>query len=218
LDPTEVILGPQPVTAAEREEARVISGEVVGGRHRARRGRPAAHSAVGTAVLTATGVAVGLGLLLSNESPDAVSTRSDEPAKSAPDAVADHKFDPVLAAAVAAVPATPGEPTRTAGSAATGPTASTLASTVASPKRSAGTGTTPDSGRHARASGSWDSTGWQEALERATAAQRSAAQAPAAGRHRAGGGGYQQGPAAPGEARGREHPGQRPGQGHGRRR
>jgi hypothetical protein len=100
--------------------------------------------------------------------------------------------DPALAAVAAAVPA---EQTRTAHSAESGTesttaasgTAKTVTTTAVSSKSSSVTAS--GSARHARPTGNWDSVGWQEALERASAAQRSVGQGNTGGRHRADSGG-----------------------------
>jgi hypothetical protein len=58
-------------------------------------------------------------------------------------------------------------------------------STATSASTSTSTSTTSGAGRHARTSGTWDTSDWQEAVARAGAAQL--AQQGQTGRHRAGG-------------------------------
>jgi hypothetical protein len=186
LDPTEVIPGPQPLATAEGAEARIISGEVINGRHCPSQSHRAARSAIGTAFLAATGAAVGLGLLLTHESSDAIAARVHEPVKSAPDQAPDQTIDPALAAVSAPVPA---EQSKADDSAAKSTTATTGNARTAASLASSSSSSSSSSGsaRHARPSGNLDSANWQEALARAAAAQRSAEQSYTGGRHRGGG-------------------------------
>jgi hypothetical protein len=190
LDPTEVIPGPQPLATTDGAEARIISGEVINGRHCPSQSHRAPRSAIGTAFLAATGAAVGLGLLLTHESSDAIAARVHEPVKSAPDQAPDQTIDPALAAVSAPVPA---EQSKAAGSGAKSTTATTgnarTTASLASSSSSSNTAASSSSGtaRHARLSGNLDSADWQEALARAAAAQRSAEQSYTGGRHRGGG-------------------------------
>ncbi|MGW3245802.1 hypothetical protein [Streptomyces sp. NPDC001070] len=185
LDPTEVIPRAQPVEAGEAAEVKVISGEVVGGRHRGRSRGPGRGS-LGTAVLTATGAVAGLSMLMPHGgSGSAVAEAAQEPASIVPDGVVKDAVAPPVAGATAS--AHTGEAATTA--AARKPTADT--STGAGVRNAAQTGTpgtSASAGRHARISGSWDSEDWQEAVARAVAGHRSGAQGHYSGRHRYGGG------------------------------
>ncbi|WP_431950294.1 hypothetical protein [Actinacidiphila sp. bgisy167] len=197
LDPTEVIPRPQPVEAGEAEEVRVISGEVVGGRHRGQRRGPGRGS-LGTAVLTATGAVAGLSMLMPHGGGDTIAQAAQEPVTAAPDgpgpdAALDETIMPTAAGAVVsagihrtgasegAAPASKGTAGGTSASTGTGSGTHTAARTDAPAGAVA-------PGRHARLSGTWDSEDWQEAVARAVAAHRSGEQGRLGGRHRAGGG------------------------------
>lgn len=180
LDPTEVIPRPRPPQRSAAGAARVISGEVVGPRHRARRAhRPGPGSAV-TVVLSATGAVAGLSLLMPHGggSADAAGGHTHRPGKSAPDGgVAE-------AVTGAAAVAGAGEAETVSATDRTATATTTITSTVTDTSATTGTSTTTTSGRHARSSGSWDTEDWQEAVATAAAAQRSTQQGQN-GRHRA---------------------------------
>jgi hypothetical protein len=183
LDPTEVIPRPRPVQPSEPGGARVISGEVVGSRHRARRARrPGPGSAV-TVVLSATGAVAGLSLLMPHGgSSDTAQAHPPQPLKSSAEDMADAVSEPVATGSVVgakadvAQQASASDRTDSSGATTTSTTSTSSAVTAAS--------TTTGSGRHARAGGTWDTNDWQEAIARAAAAQR-AAQQDQTGRHRA---------------------------------
>jgi hypothetical protein len=180
-----VIPRPQPVEAGEAAEVKVISGEVVGGRHRGRSRGPGRGS-LGTAVLTATGAVAGLSMLMPHGgSGSAVAEAAQEPVNAVPDGVVKDAVAPPVAGAAA--------------SAHTGKAATTTAAKESSAGTSTGagvrnavqtdtSGTAAPAGRHARISGSWDSEDWQEAVARAVSAHRSGEQGHYGGRHRYGGG------------------------------
>ncbi|SNS60923.1 hypothetical protein SAMN05216252_10798 [Actinacidiphila glaucinigra] len=192
LDPTEVIPRPQPVEAGEASEVRVISGEVVGGRHRGQRRGPG-RSSVGTAVLTATGAVAGLSMLMPHGGSGNVAEAAQEPVSAVPDGVVEDTMVPTAAGAAVAAE------TPESGVAAVTKSASKGTGTGTPTNTGTGSGTrdtartdTPDGppapGRHARVSGNWDSEDWQEAVARAVAAHRSGEQGHLGGRHRSGGG------------------------------
>ncbi|WP_431965765.1 hypothetical protein [Actinacidiphila sp. bgisy160] len=182
LDPTEVIPRPQPVEAGEATEVRVISGEVVGGRHRGQRRGPGRGS-LGTAVLTATGAVAGLSMLMPHGGAGNVAEAAQESVRAVPDGAVEDAIVPTAAGAAVSAE------TPEAGTKASTKPASTGTGT------SAGTGArdtartdAPAPGRHARVSGTWDSEDWQEAVTRAIAAHRSGERGGFGGRHRADGG------------------------------
>ncbi|MFF7212704.1 hypothetical protein ACFZAU_19525 [Streptomyces sp. NPDC008238] len=192
LDPTEVIPRPQPVEAGEAAEVRVISGEVVGARHRGQRRGPGRGS-LGTAVLTATGAVAGLSMLMPHGGAGGVAEAAQEPASTVPDGVVEDVIVPTAAGAAVAAesPQAGNEVVTKAASTGTGTgTATTQGTGTGSGTRDAARTDTPDDtptpGRHARVSGSWDSDEWQEAVSRAIAAHRSGEQGHHSGRHRAG--------------------------------
>lgn len=193
LDPTEVIPRPQPVEAGEASEVRVISGEVVGGRHRGQRRGPG-RSSVGTAVLTATGAVAGLSMLMPHGGSGDVAKAAQEPVRTVPDGVVGETMVPTAAgAAVAAeTPKSGAEAVTKSASKGTDTGAPTSGTGTGSGTRDAARTDVPDGppapGRHARVSGDWDSQDWQEAVARAVAAHRSGEQGHLGGRHRAGGG------------------------------
>jgi hypothetical protein len=215
LDPTRVIPRPQPLDQMAVDGARIISGEIVTGpahehsvgnrsRHRAARTRRSSRVAVSTAVLSATGVVAGLSLLTSHESADSSSGKPRDPARTVPDGAA--AVDPSLTAASVSAPLrATGEPPQAAE--ATVPRA--VAETAGS------SGAKPASGKHARAGGSWDTSDWQEAIERAAAAQRSAQQNQGGGRHRGDGSSGNAGYAPAGGGYGHGYGGHRQGGGQG---
>src|SRR4051812_15822140 len=96
LDPTEVIPRPQPVEAGEAESVRIISGEVVGGRHRGARRAPGRGS-LGTAVLSATGAVAGLSLLMPHGAAGTVAGAAQEPVVALPDTEAKDAAPPPAA-------------------------------------------------------------------------------------------------------------------------
>lgn len=115
LDPTAVVPGPQPLATAERDGHRVIAGEVLKGRHRARGRRRGA--AVSGAVLSAAGAFVTLALMVNHDAaPAAASPRAvpstpipTQPDESTPSATPDRSPAPAGRA-----PAAPPAVTRTA--------------------------------------------------------------------------------------------------------
>ncbi|MFE0625968.1 hypothetical protein ACFW3D_03270 [Streptomyces sp. NPDC058864] len=196
LDPTEVIPRPQPVEAGEATEVRVISGEVVGGRHRGQRRGPG-RASVGTAVLTATGAVAGLSMLMPHGGAAGIAEAAQEPVRTVPDGAVEDAFVPTAAGAAVSAE-TPKADTAVVTKAAS---TSTGTHTGTGTAKSTGTGSgthgtpradapdgAPTPGRHARANGSWDSEDWQEAVTRAIAAHRSGEPGHLGGRHRAGGG------------------------------
>ncbi|MEU6345623.1 hypothetical protein ABZ883_32245 [Streptomyces sp. NPDC046977] len=191
LDPTEVILRPQPVEAGEADEVRIISGEVVGGRHRGTRRGPGRGS-VGTAVLTATGAVAGLSMLMPHGAAGTVAGGAQEPVVALPDTEVKDAVAPPAPGATASARAT-----ETDGD--TGTTVTTAAVT----KAATGTGGTTtvqdavehtsgdqdgpkDTPRHARPNGTWDSQDWQEAVIRTTSAHHRHGHGEHQGRHRMG--------------------------------
>ncbi|MDX3097054.1 hypothetical protein PV703_19365 [Streptomyces sp. ME01-24h] len=197
LDPTEVIPRPQPVEAGEAAEVRVISGEVVGGRHRGQRRGPGRGS-LGTAVLTATGAVAGLSMLMPHGGGSSVAEAAQEPVKAVPDGVVEDIVVPRTAGAAVAAETAKADPEAVTKVAYTGPDAAASTGTGSGTHDTARTHApdgTPGPGRHARASGTWDSEDWQEAVARAVAAHRSGEHGQLGGRHRAGGGhGWDRGP------------------------
>ncbi|MEU4094640.1 hypothetical protein [Streptomyces sp. NPDC026673] len=193
LDPTEVIPRPQPVEAGETSEVRVISGEVVGGRHRGHRARPGRGS-LGTAVLTATGAVAGLSMLMPHGgSGGDVAQAAQEPASAVPDgAVEDTVVAPPAPGAAAAEARESGTKAVTkAASTSTGTSTDTGTSTGSGIRDAARTDArdgTPSPGRHARINGTWESEDWQEAVARSISAHRSGERGHHGGRHRSGGG------------------------------
>ena len=186
LDPTEVIPGPQPLDRSGADESRVISGEVVGAaRHRGPRLRRPGPGSMGTAVLSATGAVAGLSLLMPHGgSPDGAAVPDHQPLKaSAEDTAAQVAPEPEATAAAAGAKAeeTAHTTTISARTENTGTSSTTSTSTTTTTTTTATSGT----GRHARTSGTWDSSDWQEAVARAGAAQQ--AQQGQTGRHRASG-------------------------------
>jgi hypothetical protein len=184
LDPTEVIPRPRPVQPSEPGGARVISGEVVGSRHRARRARrPGPGSAV-TVVLSATGAIAGLSLLMPHGgSSDTAQAHPRHPLKSSAEDTADAVSEPVATGSVVAARADVAQQA-SASDRTDSSGASTTTSTTSTPSAVTAASTTSGAGRHARAGGTWDTNDWQEAIARAAAAQR-AAQQDQTGRHRA---------------------------------
>jgi hypothetical protein len=186
LDPTQVIPRPQPLDQMAVDGARIISGEVLPGhecragtaRHRAARTRRSGRGAVGTAVLSATGVVAGLSLLMSHESADSSQGSPREPVGAAPAKAA--AIDPPLGAAPVSAPlkATGEQPQ--AAEATVPQTADDSAA-----RRPSSARTVP--GKHARSSGSWATSDWQEAVQRAEATRRAGQQDQGGGRHRADG-------------------------------
>lgn len=214
LDPTEVIPRPQPVEAGEAEEVRVISGEVVGGRHRGQRRGPGRGS-LGTAVLTATGAVAGLSMLMPHGGGDTIAQAAQEPVTAAPDgpgpdATLEDAIMPTAAGAVVSAGIHKTGASEVTTPASKGTATGTSASTSTSSGTGSGTHTAaradaPAPGRHARLSGTWDSEDWQEAVARAVAAHRSGEQGRLGGRHRAGSGhgwngghAWDRGPGGPG--------------------
>jgi len=190
LDPTEVIPRPQPVEAGEAAEVKVISGEVVGGRHRGQRGGPGRGS-LGTAVLTATGAIAGLSMLMPHGGSGDVAEAAQGPARAVPDGSVEDAMVPTAAGAAVSAETTKADTAAVtkAASTGTGTGAGTAASTgTHDTARPDAPGDAPAPGRHARVSGTWDSEDWQEAVTRAVAAHRSGEQGHLGGRHRAGGG------------------------------
>jgi hypothetical protein len=182
LDPTEVIPHPRPLQPSEPGGARVISGEVVGARHRARRARrPGPGSAV-TVVLSATGAVAGLSLLMPHGgSSTTAQAHTPQPPKSAAEDTADVASEPVATGSVVGAKADVAQQASASDRAnSPGSSAATTTSTTSGVTAS----TTTGSGKHARASGTWDTNDWQEAIARASAAQR-ASQQDRTGRHRA---------------------------------
>lgn len=189
LDPTEVIPGPQPLDRSGADEARVISGEVVGAaRHRGPRLRRPGPGSVGTAVLSATGAVAGLSLLMPHGgSSDGAAAPAHQPLKASAEDTAQVAPEPAARAASVGAKAEDTVLTTTISARTENSgTSSTTTSTSTSNSASASASTTSGSGRHARTSGTWDSSDWQEAVARAGAAQQ--AQQGQTGRHRAGGG------------------------------
>lgn len=191
LDPTEVIPRPQPVEAGEAAEVKVISGEVVGGRHRGQRGGPGRGS-LGTAVLTATGAIAGLSMLMPHGGSGDVAEAAQGPARAVPDGSVEDAMVPTAAGAAVSAETTKADTavtkaasTGTGTGAGTGTAASTGTHDTARPDAP---GDAPAPGRHARVSGTWDSEDWQEAVARTIAAHRSGEQGHLGGRHRTGGG------------------------------
>jgi hypothetical protein len=187
LDPTEVIPGPQPLDRVESDGARVISGEVVeaAARHRAHRPRRPGRGAVGTAVLSATGTVAGLSMLMGHEAADATAAKPHEPSKAVPDTSPEQTLDASLAASAVVAPIrTAAEQEPETAEITLARAAATRTPTVATSQNTSSPSTS--SGRHARQGGTWDTSDWQEAIERAAAAQRTAQQQNG-GRHRADG-------------------------------
>ncbi|MFE2430549.1 hypothetical protein ACFXJ5_27850 [Streptomyces sp. NPDC059373] len=181
LDPTEVIPRPRPLQPSESGGARVISGEVVGPRHRARRARrPGPGSAV-TVVLSATGAVAGLSLLMPHGgSSDTAKAHTPQPLKSAAQDTADVASEPVATGSVVGAKADVAQASASNRTDSSGTSTATTTSTTSAVT----TSTTTGSGKHARTSGTWDTGDWQEAVARAAAAQRAAYQ-DQTGRHRA---------------------------------
>jgi hypothetical protein len=181
LDPTEVIPGPQPMDRSGADESRVISGEVVGAaRHRGPRLRRPGPGSVGTAVLSATGAVAGLSLLMPHGgSSDGAAVPDHQPLKASAEDTAQVAPEPVARAAAAGAKAEAfSARTENTGTSTTTSTSTTATTTTT-------TTTTSGTGRHARTSGTLDSSDWQEAVARAGAAQQ--AQQGQTGRHRASG-------------------------------
>jgi hypothetical protein len=117
LDPTAVVLGPQPLEAAERDGHQVIAGEVLKGRHRARGRRRGV--AVSGAVLSAAGAFVTLALMVNHDAaPASASPRAtpstpipDQPGQPTESAAPDRTHGP---APVKVAPAARPAPARTA--------------------------------------------------------------------------------------------------------
>ncbi|MDX6314094.1 MAG: hypothetical protein QOF44_3558 [Streptomyces sp.] len=186
LDPTEVIPRPRPVQPSEPGGARVISGEVVGSRHRARRARrPGPGSAV-TVVLSATGAVAGLSLLMPHGgSSDTAQAHPPQPLKSSAEDMADAVSEPVATGSVVGAKADVAQQASASDRTdSSGASTATTTSTTSTSSAVTAASTTTGSGRHARAGGTWDTNDWQEAIARAAAAQR-AAQQDQTGRHRA---------------------------------
>lgn len=188
LDPTEVIPRPQPVEAGEAAEVKVISGEVVGGRHRGQHGGPGRGS-LGTAVLTATGAIAGLSMLMPHGGSGDVAEAAQGPARAVPDGSVEDAIVPTAAGAAVSAETTKADTAAVTKAASTGTGTGTAASTgTRDTARPDAPGDAPAPGRHARVSGTWDSDDWQEAVTRAIAAHRSGEQGHLGGRHRTGGG------------------------------
>ncbi|MDX3076207.1 hypothetical protein [Streptomyces sp. MI02-7b] len=212
LDPTEVIPRPQPVEAGEAEAVRIISGEVVGGRHRGAR-RPGRGS-LGTAVLSATGAVAGLSLLMPHGSATTVAGEVQEPAVALPDTeVKDAAVPPAAGAAASARATDPDTDANTGSTVTTAAVTSTGTSGTATVqdavRHTAGdSDDTKDTPRHARPNGSWDSQDWEEAVIRAASAHHHFGNGEHRGRHRTGGHQQHGDPHSPGFGTG-------PGQDHG---
>jgi hypothetical protein len=192
LDPTEVIPGPQPLDRNGADEAKVISGEVVGAaRHRGPRVRRPGPGSVGTAVLSATGAVAGLSLLMPHGgSSDAAAAPVRQPLKASAEDTAQVAPEPVATGSSVGAKAEDTVHTTTVSArTANSGTSSTATSASTSTSTSTSTSATSGGGRHARTSGTWDTSDWQEAVARAGAAQQ--AQQGQTGRHRAGGYGGQ---------------------------
>lgn len=84
LDPTDVVLGPQPIDVSGRDGHHVIVGEVLKpGRHRAPRARR--RIAVSGAVLSAAGAFVTLALMMSHHTTSASASAPASPSTPVPD-------------------------------------------------------------------------------------------------------------------------------------
>lgn len=190
LDPTEVFPRPQPVEAGEADTVRIISGEVVGGRHRGSRRGPG-RASLGTAVLSATGAVAGLSLLMPHGAATTVAGGAQEPAVALPDTEVKDATLPPAAGATASARATEtdadtGTTVTTAAVTSTGTTGTTTVHDAV--QHTAGESDDPkDIPRHARPDGSWDSQDWEEAVKRTASAHHRAGNGEHPGRHRMGG-------------------------------
>jgi hypothetical protein len=177
LEPTAVFPGPIRAESQAPGEpaARVITGKVLaGGRHRGSRHRNSARvvGTAGTAVLSATGAFAGLTLLATHaaERADRHTAAAGAPRQSAAPAPRSGAARPAPPARPAAPPASnvpSGAQTATVEVAATAPATDAIGTATATQADDLTPAhTTPSRARHARPTGPWQTSDWEEALRR----------------------------------------------------
>lgn len=195
VNPTLVTPGPQPIEAGDAVIPHILQGEVIGPRHARTRRRgvdPRRKAAAGAILLSATGAATALFMLMGKDARQAEAAPGHDSSSAVPD-----EPEPKAAAfAESAVGDKPMRGSRTSEPAAPAPAAEPTTRAPAAP--AAGSGT-PSSGQRSEPSRSWPSRAaqWQERAEAwkrwAEQARQQQAEQPANGQGGAPGQGQGQG-------------------------